>query len=213
PAGSGARPAVEALEDRCLLDAGGLVQTALASSVPGLAAHLDKDLINPWGFSEPPDGQFRISSNGAGNAPLLTAQGVELGKAVELPPPLGSPPGTTTTPNGQVVNATSDFVISDNGRSAPATVIFSTEDGTLIGFNPDVDPKEGVLVAAQSPAGAVYKLLAAGTVGTNNFLYATDFHNNKIDVFDKNFRKVTLGAGGFGNFTDPNELPGFAPFG
>jgi uncharacterized protein (TIGR03118 family) len=208
-----ARLTIEPLEDRFLLDAGGFVQTPLASSVPGLAAHLDKDLLNPWGFSLTPDGRFRISANGAGNAPLLTAQGVELGQAVLLPPPLGSAPGTTTTPNGQVVNTTSDFVISDDGRSAPASVIFSTEDGTLIGFNPQVDPKQGILVADQSSTGAVYKLLAGGSVGSANFLYATDFHNNKIDVFDKNFAKVAPGTDGFGTFTDPNELPGFAPFG
>ncbi len=217
PAGQRNRPAVEGLEGRCPLDAGGFVQMSLASSVSGLAAHLDKDLINPWGFSETPQGQFRISANGAGNAPLLSARGVELGKALLLPPPLGSPPGTLTTPNGQVVNTTSDFVISEDGRSAPADVIFSTEDGTLIAFNPAVDPKQGILVADQSAAGAVYKLLADGTVGQGanaaNFLYATDFHNNKIDVFDKNFAKVPLGTKGFSTFTDPNELPGFAPFG
>ncbi len=205
--------ALETLEDRHLLDAGGYVQTALAASVPGLAANQDKDLLNPWGFSETPDGRFRISANGAGNAPLLTAQGVELGQAVALPPPLGSPPGTTTTPNGQVVNTTSDFVISRDGRTAPANTIFSTEDGTLIAYNPAVDRREGILVADQSATGAVYKLLGAGSVGGANFLYATDFHNNKIDVFDKNFHKVPLGTGGFGTFTDPNEIPGFAPFG
>ncbi|HEX5442367.1 MAG TPA: TIGR03118 family protein [Pirellulales bacterium] len=207
------RLTIEGLEDRRLFDAGGFVQTALASSVAGLAPHMDSDLINPWGFSETPQGQFRISANGAGNAPLLNAQGAEVGKALLLPPPLGSAPGTLTTPNGQVVNNTSDFVISLDGRSAPADVIFSTEDGTLIGFNPQVDSKQGILVADQSASGAVYKLLAADTVGTNNFLYATDFHNNKIDVFDKNFAKVTLGTGDFGTFTDPNELAGFAPFG
>jgi uncharacterized protein (TIGR03118 family) len=212
-AGQRTRLVVESLEIRALFDAGGFVQTGLSSSVAGLAAHHDSDLLNPWGFSLNSQGQFRISSNGAGNAPLLNASGAELGKALLLPPPLGSPPGTLTTPNGQVVNSTSDFVISQDGRSAPADVIFSTEDGTLIGFNPQVDAKSGILVADQSPSGAVYKLLAAGSVGSSNFLYATDFHNNKIDVFDKNFAKLKLGTAGFGTFTDPNELAGFAPFG
>jgi uncharacterized protein (TIGR03118 family) len=143
---------------------------------------------------------------------LLSAQGKEIGKAVLLQPPLGSPPGTTTTPNGQAVNTTPDFVISDDGNSAPASVLFSTEDGTIIGFNPKVDPKEGLLVA-QATDGAVYKLLAEGSNSKGNFLFATDFHNNKIDVFDKNFDKVTLGQNGWGTFTDPNEPAGFAPFG
>src|SRR5262249_17448202 len=41
-----------------------------------------------------------------------------------------------------------------------------------------------------------------------NFLYLTDFHNNKIDVLDSNFHKTTLG----GTFTDSTLPDGFAPF-
>jgi uncharacterized protein (TIGR03118 family) len=50
--------------------------------------------------------------------------------------------------------------------------------------------------------------LASGTSGGNNFLYAANFSTGKIDVFDKNFAKVTLA----GNFTDINLPSGFAPF-
>lgn len=207
------RLTLECLEERNLLDASGFVQIALVSDIPSLASHTDRDLINPWGFSETPTGQFRVSANGAGNAPLFTAQGNAVGPAVVIPPPLGSAPGTTSTPNGNVFNTTKDFVISDDGRSAPATVIFSTEDGTIAAFNPKVDPTHAVLAADQSASGAVYKLLALGSNSQGNFLFATDFHNNKIDVFDKNFHKVTLGTNGFGTFTDPNAPAGFAPFG
>ena len=46
-------------------------------------------------------------------------------------------------------------------------------------------------------------------------MYATDFHNGTVDVFDKSFNLVHLD----GTFTDPNApppavgQPGFAPFG
>ena len=56
-------------------------------------------------------------------------------------------------------------------------------------------------------------MLAEGSNAQGNFLFATDFHNNKIDVFDKNFNKVTLGQNGWGTFTDSNAPAGFAPFG
>jgi hypothetical protein len=65
------------------------------------------------------------------------------------------------------------------------------------------------LKADNSAAGTVYKGLAQGSVGTNNFLYATDFHNNKIDVFDKNFSPTTVS----GSFSDPSLPAGYAPFG
>jgi uncharacterized protein (TIGR03118 family) len=208
------RPALESLEARNLLDAGaGFVQVALASDIPGAAAHTNRELLNPWGFAETPDGRFIISANGSGQQLTLDARGATVAPAIIDAPPLGSAPGTTTSPNGTLLNTTSDFVISEGGRSAPATLIASTEDGTLVAFNPKVDRTHAVLVADQSATGAVYKLVAMGSVGQQNFLYATDFHNDKIDVFDKNFHKVTLGTGGFGTFTDPNAPAGFAPFG
>jgi uncharacterized protein (TIGR03118 family) len=188
----------------------GFVQTPLVSNIPGLALHTDPDLINPWGFLETPQGQFRVAANGAGNAPLITARGDVIGPAVVLPPPAGSPRGTTSAPTGAVSNTTGDFVISFDGRSAPATALFSTEDGTIIGSNPQLSRRFGVLAADQSAAGAVYKLLAMGSAGEANYLYATNFHNGTVDVFDQNFALHTFFAG---QFTDPNAPAGFAPFG
>jgi uncharacterized protein (TIGR03118 family) len=207
---SSCRPVLEGLEQRCLLSGGtGFVETPLVSNIPGLAAHTDPDLINPWGFIETPQGQFRVAANGAGNAPLITAQGDVIGPAVVLPPPPGSPPHTTSAPNGAVLNTTGDFVISFNGQSAPATALFSTEDGTIIGWNPQLSQRFGVVAADQSSAGAVYKMLAMGRAGGANYLYATNFHNGTVDVFDKNFALHTFFAG---QFTDPNAPAEFAPF-
>lgn len=204
---------IERLEQRSLMDAAGFVETNLVSDIPHFAAHTDRDLINPWGAIETLQGQFRVAANGAGNAPLITAQGQVEGPAIFIPAPPSDPPGTASAPNGVVSNATSDFAITENHRSAPASVIFSTEDGTIAAWNPDLDQSRAVLAADQSSSGAVYKLVTLASNSQGNFLYATDFHNNKIDVFDKNFKKVTLGSGGFGTFTDPNEPAGYAPFG
>ena len=55
------RPIVECLEDRSLPSVG-FVETPLVSNIPGLAAHTDPDLLNPWGFIETPQGQFHIES-------------------------------------------------------------------------------------------------------------------------------------------------------
>ena len=203
-------PAIwEPLESRRLLSAG-FVETRLVSDIPGFAAHADPVVVNPWGFTETPGGQFQLSNNGSGTAAVFTADGTPLGAPIVIPPPAGSAPGTTSTPNGQLDNATSDFVISEGGRSAPATVLFSTEDGTIAGFNSAVDPSNAIIAADRSGSGAVYKLLAMGTAGGANYLYATDFHNGHVDVFDNNFALHTFSAG---QFTDPNTPAGFAPFG
>ena len=183
-------------------------QTNLVSDVPGLAPTTDPNLQNPWGISQTPDGQFRVADNHAGLATLYNAAGQVVGAPITIP----TPPGVTppAAPNGNVFNTTSDFVISHDGKSAPATVIFSTEDGTIVGFNPKVDKNEGVIAADLSQTGAVFKTLTAGTVNGANYLYATDFHNGTVDVFDKNFQLHTFSKD---QFTDPSIPAGFAPFG
>jgi uncharacterized protein (TIGR03118 family) len=208
--------AFESLERRSMMAASvGLVVANLASDVKGVAAHTDPDLMNPWAFSQTSDGQFRIAANNAGNSPVLTAHGTEVGKAIIIPAPSDSPPGSAGTPTGMVANTTSDFRISHGGKSAAATFIFSTEDGTIVGWNSKVDKSQGDIAVDLSDSNAVFKGLASGVSGGANFIYATDFHNGTIDVFDKGFNQVTLG----GSFTDPNApppaigSPGFAPFG
>ncbi len=61
--------------------------------------------------------------------------------------------------------------------------------------------------------GAVYKGLAIGTAdvgsGPQQYIYATDFHNGKIDVFDKTFADQTWA----GAFVDPKLPKKYAPFG
>jgi uncharacterized protein (TIGR03118 family) len=183
-------------------------ETNLVSDIPGLAPTTDPNLQNPWGISQTPGGQFRVADNHAGVSTEYSAAGQIFDRPIAIP----TPPGVTppSAPNGNVFNTTSDFVISHDGRSAPATVIFSSEDGTIVGFNPLVDPNEGILVADLSGSGAVFKTLTAGTVNGANYLYASDFHNGTVDVFDKNFQLHTFSQG---QFTDPSIPAGFAPFG
>src|SRR5262245_36828324 len=192
------RPTSERLDDRCLLDAGmGYAQTNLVSDIPGLAPNRGRNLINPWGFSEDSAGQFRVAANGSGRGILLDAQGQKSGSDIVIPPPAGSPAGTTSTPNGVVSNTTSGFVITVKGRSAPATLLFSAEDGTIAGWNPALSQTRAVIAADQSGNGAVYKLLAMGTNAQGTFLFATDFHNGTVDIFDSGFNLVHFGPNAF----------------
>jgi uncharacterized protein (TIGR03118 family) len=109
-----------------------------------------------------------------------------------------------------VFNSSSDFAISKNGgASSPALFIFSGEGGAISGWSESVDPANAVTAYDDGAGGAVYKGLAIANNGSANFLYATDFHNNKVDVFDKSFAKVVTSGG----FTDPTLPAGYAPFG
>ena len=59
-----------------------------------------------------------------------------------------------------------------------------------------------------SASEAVYKGLAIGNNGTANFLYAANFHEGTIDVFDAAYAPATLA----GSFSDATIPAGYAPF-
>ena len=73
---------------------------------------------------------------------------------------------------------------------------------------PPPPPSTDAQTGFQATDGAVYKGVALAADNGSNFLYLTDFHNNKIDVLDKNFHLTQLR----GSFIDPNLPDGFAPF-
>jgi uncharacterized protein (TIGR03118 family) len=226
-----ARPFLEALEDRRVLS-GNVLQTNLVSDLPGVAQQLDPNLVNPWGISESAGSPFWVSDNNAGVASLYNTQGIPQSLVVSIPSP-GDPLGSTGTPTGTVFNidlAGGGFMLSGVDKtgaptSAPAIFLFATEDGTIVGWNPGVNPvgfdpnkagTYGIIAVDNSSnptaaAGAVYKGLTIATdANGNTLLYASNFRAGTIDVFDTSFKPVTtLPAGAF---TDPHLPKGYAPF-
>jgi uncharacterized protein (TIGR03118 family) len=108
-----------------------------------------------------------------------------------------------------VFNGANTFLVTAATNSF-AGFIFSTEDGVIAAWAPTVDPTQAILVKDNSSMGAQYKGLALSAGGNGQLLYATDFHNGKIDVWNSSFNPVTLPAGAF---VDSDIPAGFAPFG
>jgi uncharacterized protein (TIGR03118 family) len=182
-------------------------QTNLVSNLPGKAPITDPNLVNPWGISYSPMGPFWISDNGTGLSTLYDGQGNIQPLVVTIPPPPG---GTTSAPTGTVYNSNSNaFVVKENKKSGSSLFLFDTEDGTISGWNPNVDQTNAILAVDNSSSGAVYKGLAIATNQSGIFLYATNFHAGTVDVFDKNFAPAQLS----GSFSDPSIPKGYAPFG
>lgn len=178
---------------------------ALVSDGSVAAATIDRNLINPWGIVFAPDSPVWVANNATSTATLYDGTGVESPPVVALPGGINGP----ADPTGVVFNDTKDFVVSNGTSSAAASFIWDGEGGTLIAWTSTVDRSNGIIVHDDGNGGAVYKGLAIAADHGANFLYATDFHNNKVDVFDKAFVKVTAAGG----FTDPALPAGFAPFG
>ena len=165
--------------------------TNLVSNQAGKAKHQDKVLINAWGMSFFPGGPFWVSDNGTGVSTFYDGKGVKVGQ-VSVPPACNIVPDCVT---GQVANSTSDFVISQGGKSGPAVFIFATfEPGTISGWNPSVNPNSSVVMV--NGANAWYTGLATGVNNGANFLFGADNLNNKVDIYDGTFKLVN-------SFTDP----------
>jgi uncharacterized protein (TIGR03118 family) len=174
------------------------VETKLVADDASLGATLvDPNLVNAWGIAFSSGGTLWVSDNGTHLSTLYNGTGGKISLVVAIPQAGGSPGGK---PTGQVFNSTTDFLINGGPKAA---FIFAGEDGTISGWSSGTAAQ---IVADRSANDAVYKGLAMATNGGANFLYATNFKKNSIDVFDKTFSYVS-------SFTDATIPAGYGPFG
>lgn len=163
-------------------------------------AHIDANLVNAWGLAFDDEGEAWVSAADKGMSTVYDADGVT------LMPPVNIPFGGDAhggAPTGIVYNGTSDFVIAGTGETSE--FIWATENGTINAWN-DPSGSTSVIVADRSGSDAVYKGLTMAKNAGANYLYATNFKQGTIDVFDASFNYVAM------SFTDPSIPSGFAPF-
>jgi uncharacterized protein (TIGR03118 family) len=192
-------------------------QTNLISNRTDQGAQVvDPNLKNPWGVAMSPTSPLWVANNNSGTATIYTItpggkMAASTGNVVTLP---GGRPSTGDgpSPTGQVFNPTDDFVVTSKAGRGPAMFIFSAEAGQISAWSPKADPFVNKMATAQvefSSPTAVYKGLALARAEGHDYLYATNFHDDTVDVFNSKFRLVHLE----GNFRDRHLPPGFAPFG
>ena len=176
-------------------------QVSLVANVASYGAtRTDGKLQNPWGMALGATGNFWISCNHSGSTVIYDYAGVQ--QLAPINTPLGAAPnGASVT--GVVYNNTSDFVIPNYGVG---TFIYASEEGTITAWSGNTGSTT-VTVADRTSAGSVYKGLAIGNDAGANFLYAADFHNGKVDVYDKNYVLITTRP-----FSDPSMPAGYSPF-
>ena len=167
------------------------------------ALTVDPNLVNPWGIAFGPTSPAWVANNHSGTSTLYNGNGAAQALIVALP--------AGFDPTGIVFNSSTDFVVTSGANSGAARFIYSGEGGMLAGWSPLADATNAISVYTAAD-GAVYKGLAIANNGAGNFLYATDFVNGKVDVFNATFAKQATSATSF-TFTDPNLPAGYAPFG
>jgi uncharacterized protein (TIGR03118 family) len=180
-------------------------QHNLVADTAGSADFTDPNLVNPWGIATSSASPFWVNDGGTGLSTVYTSTGsVSATKAIVPPSASGKAPSVAT---GIVFNGTGGFAVQPG--KAPS-FIFTTADGTISGWASSVDATHAQLMVDNSSSHAVYYGLAiSGTTATPGpYLYAPNFSSGNIDVFDTNYKPVTLA----GNFSDPKVPSGFAPF-
>jgi uncharacterized protein (TIGR03118 family) len=128
----------------------------------------------------------------------------------------------TGTPTGTIFNGSqTDFLLAPG---KPAVFLFSTNDGTISGWNPGVAATLAVIVAKNTD-GSSYTGLTSAFINGKPFLYAANFNKGRVDVYDNAFHVVQLSKEHFnqdssnGNgqsaenpFADESLPHGYVPF-
>jgi uncharacterized protein (TIGR03118 family) len=173
-------------------------QTNLVSSTSGIAPVTDSEFVNAWGLSRGSGTTWWISENVTGMAALYNGAGVEQSFAVTIPPadptnkntPKGSPTGTIF--NG----SQTDFLLAPG---KPAVFLFSTIDGTIAGWNPNVAVAQGAappsthaVTVVRTTDGSVFTGLTSAFIDGKPYLYAANFSKGRVDVYDNALHLVNL---------------------
>jgi len=176
----------------------------LVSDLPALGVRVDDNLRNPWGLAAGPNTPWWVANNGTDSATIYRGDGTPSALLVTVP---GSP-------TGEVFNESDKFPVCTAKRCSPSMFIFAGEDGVIAAWARDIPspgPSDQAFVVFTSKHGAVYKGLTQVHLPHGVWrLYATDFHNGRVDAFDENFNRVRMSEELF----DDDHLPcGYAPFG
>jgi uncharacterized protein (TIGR03118 family) len=178
----------------------------LVADQAGHAAATDPNLVNAWGLAAGPTTPWWVNAADSDVSTLYDGTGAIIPLVVDV----------AGGPTGLVFNGGPNFVVSDGSASGASLFLFATEDGTIRGWNsgvgasaPPAPSTQSFVGADRSGAGASYKGLAIASTTGGDLLYASDFHNARVDMFDGDFNLVSTSS----TFVDPTMPDGYAPFG
>jgi len=204
-------------------------QTNLVSNKTGVAPVTDPNLINSWGLSRGSGSPWWVSDQATGVSTLYNGAGAKQSLIVTIPP--ADPAKTRTgSPTGTIFNGSqTDFLLAPGN---PASFLFSTIDGTIAGWNPNVAVAQGsappsthAVTVVKTTDGSSYTGLTSAFIDAKRYLYAANFTKGRVDVYDNAFHVVILSKKHFqqdssdqnGNssenrFVDEQLPPAYVPF-
>jgi uncharacterized protein (TIGR03118 family) len=170
----------------------------LVSDRPARAVHADVALVNAWGLAASPTGPWWTANEARGSSTLYSGSGRKQLLDVSV----------DGGPTGIAFYGGKALLVRGRGRSDPARFVYACEDGMLRAWTPTVPTgwsTKAEVVVDEAAAGAVFR----GVTIAGERVYATDFHNGRVAVFDNRWRRVVRA----GAFRDPSIPEWYAPFG
>ena len=153
--------------------------TNLVSDQSGEAPTRDHHLVNAWGLAAGPTSPWWVANNGTGTSTLYRGDGSIVPLVVRV---AGAPTGT-------VFNGGPNFVVTDGTNSGPSRLPVRHRER----HDPWLEPRRAAAAAVhaglhRSSTGATWTPSTRASPSPRpmqgDFLYATDFHNRRVDVFD-----------------------------
>jgi uncharacterized protein (TIGR03118 family) len=170
----------------------------LVSDELSRAPQVDHRLVNAWGLAASRTGPWWTSNEASATSTLYSGEGRKQLLTVAV----------AGGPTGIVHYGGKGFPVSADGVSGPARFIYACEDGMLRAWTPTVPvgwSTESVVVVDEAAKAAVFR----GVAIDGERVYATDFHNARVEVYDAHWRPVRRA----GAFVDRSIPEWYAPFG
>ncbi len=171
---------------------------ALVSDGHRRAAHVDRRLVNVWGLAASPTGPWWTSNEASATSTLYSGEGRKQLLTVSVD---GGPTGIAYY-GGRALR------VSAAGKSDPARFVYACEDGMLRAWTPTVPSgwsTRAIVVVDEAAEAAVFRGVAIDAAR----VYATDFHNAGVDMYDAHWQRVRRA----GAFVDRSIPEWYAPFG
>ena len=163
----------------------------------------DVELVNAWGLASSPTGPWWTANEARGASSLFASTGHKQALSVTV----------EGGPTGIVFNAGDGFVVRGGGVAAPRASSTPARTASIRGWSPVVPhgwSKLAVVAVDEGAKGAMFRGLAIATLPDGaQRLYATDFHNGRVEVFDGRWRRIVRR----GAFVDHAIPAWYSPFG
>src|ERR1700753_1895904 len=128
------------LFDCSSLHAAGYTPTGLVGDVSLGGNLIDTNLVNAWGMVVLPDNSLWVNANGTSLSGLYQANGA----------PTGTYIGVDSDPSGVVMNKSGFNVSTNGGKSQPSSLLFCTEDGTILGWSSKLNTPDAAVMVDNS---------------------------------------------------------------